>query len=72
MDLELKCSSVAVGTTTSNKQMIASIEDAIDGDILNHFKIEDIISHFGDDRFLDEIGEDRVIKYFRIEVKEYE
>lgn len=63
MDLELICETVAVAAT-SYKTVPISIEDANDGDILNHFKIEDIISHFDDDKILDVIGSKRVMEYF--------
>jgi hypothetical protein len=69
MDLELNCSSVGVSPTYSSKTVSVSVENANDGDILDHFKIEDIISHFGYDKFLDEIGEERVKEYFDLTEK---
>lgn len=62
--MELECSYIEI--SPSYKKINIAIDDADNGDILNHFTVKDILQHFSDDDFLDEIGKGRVMEYFEL------
>ena len=69
MDLEFKADSVGV-RSYDKWQTLVELSGVTEGDVLEHFSVEDIISYFGEDAILDRIDEQKARDFYGIEDEE--